>query len=70
MTREIEVLARGPGIPAQFGSTSFTLPDDALETRPGEGEKSMQWKLKLHGSIDYWPDALEEFEVVVAPAGG
>jgi len=65
--REVEVLERGPGFPSEYGSVGFTVPRDAEPT--SDGDPRIGWKLKLHGTIDYWPDVIEEYEIEVVPGG-
>ncbi len=64
----IEIAERRAPRPLAQGSESFTVPDDALPT--SRGEEAIQWKLKLQGEIAWWPDVIEEYEIVVLPADG
>ena len=61
----IEILDRGREAAVEFGSVTFTLPEDAPPTT--EGDEAIGWKLKLQGEIAYWPDVVEEYEIRVLP---
>ena len=61
----IEILEHGPEASLEFGSVSFTIPEDALPT--SEGDEAISWKVKLQGVINYWPDVNEEYEIQVLP---
>ncbi len=52
--------------PLALGSASFRVPADAPPT--STGDDTISWKLKLQGSIDYWPDVIEEYPIRVLPA--
>jgi hypothetical protein len=65
--RKIDILERGPGFPSEYGSVGFTLPRDAQPT--SRDEPTISWKLKLQGSINYWPDVIEEYEIEVVDGG-
>lgn len=63
----IEILDRG-GQNVEFGTISFSIPDGATPT--SEGKHPVSWILKLHGTIDNWPDVAEAYELRVLPKDG
>jgi hypothetical protein len=64
-TPHVGIIEREYGLTEQ-GMTSFDVPGD---TPPSSaGNPAIQWKLKLHGDIAYWPDVNEEFPVRILPA--
>ncbi len=65
-SRSIEILDWGEGYPLEFGSVSFRIPHDAQPSPDLPGLPG-GWKLKFQGRIDYWPDAIEEFELKILP---
>jgi hypothetical protein len=62
----IEVLDRGGELPCEYGAVSFTVPADTPPS--SRDEPTIRWRLKLHGTIAYWPDVATEYEVQVLPA--
>lgn len=44
---------------------SFAVPAGTPPSR--DGEPAFRWRLKLHGTIDYWPDVTAEYEVRILP---
>lgn len=57
----IDVLDYADDRPLAFGSVTVHIP---AGTRPtSEDEPATTWKLKLHASIDRWPDVQEEYEI-------
>ena len=61
----IEILDRGREAPLEYGSVAFSVP---AETPPSaDGEPAVRWRLKLHGTIAYWPDVAAEYEVRLLP---
>lgn len=66
---KLEVVRREQGMPLDTGSASIRLPIDTMHTFEG-GRNKIQWKLKLHGSIVWWPDVITEFPLTVLPAEG
>lgn len=62
----LDVVDRGPAESPASGSVRFDVPADAPPTSPGV--EAVSWKLHLAGSIRYWPDVTEAYEIVVFPA--
>lgn len=63
-TQPVYETDRSSEIPA--GSARFTLDPEAPPTSRG-GDRGITWKLEVAGTIRFWPDVAEAFEVEVPP---
>ncbi len=65
-TPAVEILDRGRDLTLEHGSIGFNVPANTPPT--SDGEPSIRWRLKLHGTIAWWPDVAAEYEIPVLPA--
>lgn len=54
------------GMETARGSAELALPEDTMHSFEAPNNKIV-WVLKIHGTIDRWPDVADEFPVVVEP---
>jgi len=52
---------------ARSGTTRLTIPP-GVDPTSDEGDRRIAWKLKVAGSIRFWPDVAQDFEIEVLPA--
>jgi hypothetical protein len=62
----LELVERQRGMPMSSGSATIEIPADTMHSFDG-GRNEIAWKLKLKGSIRFWPDVTSEFPFVVEP---
>ncbi|MCZ6507201.1 MAG: hypothetical protein O7A04_04020, partial [Acidobacteria bacterium] len=65
----IEVVARRAGMPLARGNARIEIPAETMHSFEASHNKIL-WTLKLHASIERWPDVSTEFPFVVLPGDG
>lgn len=50
------------------GNASLAVPERTMPTFEADNNK-IQWRLKVHGDVPFWPDVNESFAITVHPGG-